>query len=363
MRVYIDGFIYAHSPNGGVARYVTKLISHLSEEISPEILALDSILEGPFQPHHSRLRLKSIPRFSFRPGRLAYFVEPWRAKFARWRSRADIFHPSYFETLERTPPKGTPLVITCHDMAHERFSNELDRDGRWSIAKANAFERAAAIICVSERTKADLESIYPAMANKAFVVPLGADSLPYPKCGSLRRNSQLLFVGGRNGYKQFDFALKILQELHRMGLKNMRLHVAGAPLSNSERSIISELGVLGSVKVHPYPSDDQLSQLYQQSLMLIYPSLWEGFGLPPVEAANMGCITLAREQTTIQDTLADGGLYGSGAFASDWAEIIRHAVGSPDFLASLRTKAHVRAKSFTWEKTAQMTEAVYHSLV
>lgn len=363
MKVWFDGFIFQHSPNGGIARYITNLVNHFSNQVEPHLLVLKDGFEGDMSIAHEKLSWHILPRFGFRPGRVSYAIEPMRARLMRWHSEADVFHPSYYMTLERRPPKGTPLVITCHDMTHERYPDELDINGFWRSLKKQCFDKSDAIVCVSEKTRHDLIEFYPHLAGRTVVIPLGADSLNPPHLAPSREHDDLLFVGGRTGYKQFFFAMKVVAELKRLGHTSIRLNVAGSPLNDIEKAEVERLQIADNVIACPHPSDEDLIRLYLKSTLLLYPSLWEGFGLPPLEAAKFGCLTVARSGTTVQDHLEDGALYGSGDVAAEWADLIDATLHSSQSLAALRSKAQERANAFTWNRTAEMTETLYRNLV
>lgn len=362
MRIYVDGYIYSHSPNGGVCRQVSEMLSNLSEDAAPHVAGEVDPRQGTFPIRHPRLSVERLKRFAFRPGRLANVLFPWRVRRSRQRAKADIYHPSYFLGLDQRPPGGRPMVITCHDMAHERFAQTLDPDGFWRRTKARVLAGADAVVCVSARTEEDLLEHLPELRGRTTVIASGTDSLPVVKpCP--REEWGLLFVGGRRGYKRFTFSLEIVHALRQMSGKDYRLRVIGPVASDEEVRRLTDLGLTDAVEFLGKVSDEVLAGWYQRSRLLLYPSLWEGFGFPPLEAVRCGCLTAATPGTTVEDFLAPGGLFPDSDEADVWAGKIHETLVAPGLDRTLLAEGQSRVASLTWQRTGQLTEALYRSLV
>ncbi|HVS53827.1 MAG TPA: glycosyltransferase family 1 protein [Opitutaceae bacterium] len=364
MKLFIDGYVFAHSPHGGIARYTRELVGHFSTAIDPVVLTLAS-RDGESGIEHPALKEVRVARFGFRPGRLAYAVEPWRCRWARWRTSADIIHPSYYETLERQPVRGSgAIVVTCHDMAHEKFPGELDRDGYWRAMKRRSLERADCILCVSQTTRDDLVAYYPALSARSRVVHLGSDSLPSNENESAPHHPwAFVYVGGRRGYKRFALAAEAIALAAKKMPVALRFHIVGNPLSPEERQRLHELGLSECLEVHENPSDPLLAALYRECGALLYPSCWEGFGFPPLEAARAGCIPLySRANAAVVETLQGTGVCVTEDTPEAWADACIETSRRIERRDSSLAQAQTRAVTFRWEKTARATEAIYREV-
>lgn len=364
MRVWIDGFVFSHSAMGGVARYVSCLVNHFSAEVIPVMGMVEDGMEAGFAVSHPNCEICRMNRFAFRPGRISYALLPWRVQWHRFLSKADVLHPSYYETWEGAVPKKKRLVVTCHDLAHERFPKELDPEGYWRRRKTEAFRRAAVIVCVSERTQVDFWEWYADYGAKTVVIPLGADALPEVPSGVERDPNNWLFVGGRSGYKEFGFALQIAREARTRWSREVRLRVVGRGWNPDEEKKIHEAGLVGAVELVESPSDEALAVLYAESSVLLYPSRWEGFGLPPLEAARLGCLTAGRPGTTVWDHLGpESGMFIEEERPEFWAGKLVEVLNDESRCQAMRLSARQAAERFRWEETARATEAVYQGLV
>lgn len=354
MRILYDGFIYHLQKAGGINRYFSELIARLPAESEP-------LLYGNPQ---SRIHAPAHPRLKRRgPLPFGRFCAPFAAS---WSARFDLVHPTYYHLTEPLQWKSlrSPVVLTVYDFVFQRYGHLYERSGKLLAAQKVAIERADLILCISQSTQNDLGEFHPEAFGRSRVVHLGTSKLeastkcvPPPK-------PYVLFVGARVFYKNFDLAVRCLALARRMGAE-MNFVVAGPPWTASEEQLLQEQGIRGATRLVEYPSDEQLATLYSNALCLLYPSAYEGFGLPPLEAMSLGCPVLALRQSSIPEVVGEGGILVEAAAdaVECFADALCRLSNEPALRSELFSSALKWSRKFSWERTATETLDAYRSLI
>ena len=280
-------------------------------------------------------------------------------------SRAQVFHSSYFR-FART--RGVQNVTTVHDMAYE-----LGHAGSGLKAKLHCFERrrayfaSDALICISHSTRKDLLQVYPALEGRCpiSVVPhgvsLGPDDALTARPGWAQQQAPyVLFVGGRSTYKNFEHALEGFAH-SGLGKQGVRLLCTGQPLSEDEFELSRRLAVENAVASVGNVSRADLATLYACAHCLLYPSLFEGFGLPLLEAMRLGCPVIASSDSCVPEVAGDAALLVNARNPQAISEALLN-VADTVVRADLIERGHRRAELFSWELSAKQHAAVYLSL-
>jgi glycosyltransferase involved in cell wall biosynthesis len=362
MRILYDGQIYADQTTGGISRYFTNLIDRLPSDIDPTLTCTYRHNKSHY-PTHLNLQLQEFP--DFRPYRIAHKL---RGQYFRWLNDLhtfDIFHPTYhfLLTQESFSQVRHPLAITVCDMIHEIFASTLDPNGDTIRAKKAAIEAADAIFCISENTKNDLIRYFPAAESKAVVTYLASefnsewiDGTPIPLA-----QPYFLYVGARTKeYKNFDTLLLAFAKVASTN-PDIRLCVVGAPFNDAERQQIDALELTARIKNYTNTNDTLLAALYRGSIAFVYPSLYEGFGIPPLEAMACGTVVVAANSSSIPEVVGDAGILFDPKSIGDLADILIDLLDAPIKRDQLIAKGTARCQQFSWEKTAAQTVAVYRS--
>src|SRR5205085_2468268 len=170
-----------------------------------------------------------------------------------------------------------------------------------------------------------------------------------------------LHVGARAGYKNFA---GLLSAFARAGasLAGASLCVVGPPFAPGEQRRIAELGLAGRVEHYGQVDDNHLAKLYRCSVALVYPSLYEGFGIPPVEAMSCGTAVVAANRSSIPEVVGDAALLFDPDSADELTEALILLARDPSARESLAARGRERARLFSWEDTASRTLAVYRSV-
>ncbi len=268
----------------------------------------------------------------------------------------DIFHPTYYRLyfLDRL---RTPFVVTVHDMIHELFSKTGVRDDGTAENKRVLCARAAKIIAVSLSTRNDLCRILGVPESKVKVIH-HATNLKYNGQDRLHQKPYILFVGEREGYKNFDNFLSAAAPLlirHRMDL----VCAGGRAFSKAERTLFSRLGVQEKVFRVGVSSADELASLYHFARLFCYPSLYEGFGLPLLEAFACGCPVAAGSSPSFVEIAADAAERFDATSVESIAAAVERLILDSERGAKLAAAGALRLKDFSWQKSAQSTLEVY----
>lgn len=364
MRILYDGQIYADQTKGGISRYFTNTIDRLPSDIYPTLTSTHRKNKSHY-PTHPNLKLQEFP--DFRPYRISHKL---RGAYFRWQHDSqpfDLFHPTYHFLLsqESFSQVRHPLVITVCDMIHELFASTVDPQAFTIRAKQTAIEAADAILCISENTKNDLIEYFPAAESKAVVTYLASEFtsewLDETQPAPIDR-PYFLYVGGRTKqYKNFDTLVMAFAKVATTN-PDLLLCVVGAPFNSEEQLQINELGLTEKIKVYIHASDRLLAALYRYSVAFVYPSLYEGFGIPPLEAMACGTVVVASNASSIPEVVGDAGILFDPRSVSDLADILIDLLDAPIKRDRLIAKGNERHRLFSWEKTAAETVAIYRSL-
>ena len=237
-----------------------------------------------------------------------------------------------------------PAVLTVQDLSWERDPSVF---GRWDLVTFKVFvrrsvKRARHVFAISERTKRDLVELYRTPPDKITVTPLAPDPEFRP---ADEHDSFLLFVSAIEPRKQ---PLAAIDAANTVGRK---LVVVGPP---KDEALAAELRRRGA-EVRGYVPKDELVRLYQSAAALLFPSRYEGFGLPVVEAMACGTPVVAAPEPALQEVAGD-----AAVFADDLADGVRRALAERERLSAAGLQ---RAKAFSWQETARLTADVYRSIL
>lgn len=362
MQILYDGKIYDMQQTGGVNRYFANIITRLPETYYPTLTTIHHASKLNY-PVHPKLKIYTYKRF--RPRRISFRLEKYYFRYLASRQHFDIAHPTYYSLLSKQEIKeySCPVVITVHDMIHEIFPEQMDAKGYEAEAKRKAILAAQAIICVSENTKKDLLERYPLPEDKISVTYLASEidaSLSYGS-ESVPHRPYYLYVSNRLIYKNFYGLLLAFSKVISVN-HNVALCILGSPFNDTELKLIEDLKLTEHIEHYGYVNDTHLAKLYRCSVALVYPSLYEGFGIPPLEAMACGTVVVASNSSSIPEVVGDAGILFEPKATRDLADILLSVVNSSSERDTLIARGYQRAKMFCWEKTISQTLDVYRSV-
>jgi glycosyltransferase involved in cell wall biosynthesis len=358
MNILYDGKIFKMQKAGGINRYFAEIISALPADWTPSVMWAKDL--GRNAPQHPRLRV-SDP-FEFRPRRYRHsFNRHFRFKPAL--QRTDVVHPTYCELSEgiRLIDVTRPMVATAYDFILAKYPHLIAGAVQIVQAQDEMMKRADHVVCISKCTQNDLLERHPSAAGKSSVIHLGTsfeilEGPPTPPSPGV-----FLFVGMRRGYKNFSFLLRAFADACTKR-PELKLKVAGAPFTEDELWEMHFLGLTNRVTNVPYPDEAALNRLYRESLALLYPSIHEGFGIPPLEAMACQTIAVTANTSCLPEIVGNGGILLDPCSETDWTEcILQIADGNVDRTQLLKNGT-ARVKQFSWKKCADEHVALYRSL-
>jgi len=363
MKVLYDGQIYAMQAAGGINRYFANIISRLPDSFHPTLTAT---YRSPKLNYPNHPNLKLIEYKSFRPHRISRHVGEYYFQAATAFKKFDLAHPTYYSLLSGQAFENyrCPIVLTVYDMIHELFSSQLDPQGAIVEGKRRAILSAQAILCISESTRNDLLDRYPSLENKISITYLASELDANLAYGSETVPSRpyYLYVGSRTAeYKNFDGLLLAFSKAVSVN-QELSLCVVGSPFSPAELKLIADLKLTNFIEHYGHANDSHLAKLYRCSLGFVYPSLYEGFGIPPLEAMSCGTPVIASNSSSIPEVVGDAGLLFDPKSPEDLADHLLFLANSPAERDRLIAKGFERTKLFSWDKTASQTLDVYKSV-
>jgi glycosyltransferase involved in cell wall biosynthesis len=369
VKILYDGEIFQMQSAGGINRYFANIIGALPRDYAP-ILALHTVRDVNY-PSHPNLKLYQfgkmrVPDLSYR---LSLYASRLEDAFLRRRlmyEHFDLFHPTYYrQLLSHFGPSVTgPKVVTVWDMIHELFAREMDPTGQYAAEKKASILSAQHIICISESTKRDLLQLYPVREANVSVTYLASAIDESMSHGPERVPDRpyYLYVGSRSSYKNFD---RLLQAFAKVisSERDLVLCVVGSPFTADEMQLITDLRLIPNVEHYRDVSDEQLAKLYRCSIALVYPSLYEGFGIPPLEAMSCGTVAIVSNVSSLPEVVGDAGMLFDPTNADELSDMMLTLVTDESLRQEFIERGRRQTQRFSWSKTAAETVAVYRSLV
>lgn len=379
MKVLYDYQIFSLQKIGGISRYFYELISSSQPSYIPHLavkyhknIYLKDIVESQSYPRKRRLCFEnhSFPgKGIFNRIQEKYLPTPNPdilnqeyvcEQFSR--IKPDIFHPTYYGNYFLDALRGTPFVLTIYDMIHELFPEHFDNNDKIAILKKKLYFLADHIIAISENTKKDIMDIYNVSGNIISVVPLANSLVKIESSNEVIRgfnlpSKYLLFVGLRKGYKNFQFFITAVSELLR---KENDLYVicTGPPFAKAETDFFEFLGISDKV-IHYFVDDNELTHLYGNAVAFIFPSLYEGFGIPILEAFACDCPVLLSQSGSLTEVGGDAAIYFNPKSIVEIRDAVKKVVYGIELRKNLIRMGRERLKHFSWSATVNKTADVY----
>jgi len=365
MKILFDHQIYERQTFGGVSRYFTELYLHLIQlgQVQPEMTVKYSsniYLRQQIDQYKniSPVEIRGLGKYGFLLRRtLNHLATQKRIK----QNQHDLLHPTYYSNRYLHLNKR-PLVVTVFDMIHEIYSEGINTT---TENKRALCQKADKIIAISESTKTDLIKIFDVDPEKIRVVHLaGGFTPPTEKKSHVELGlpeQYFLYVGGRQSYKNFKRTVEASVSLLE---QNNDLHVVctGKNFTPDELAVLNEFGVASKYQSYFCPEED-FYHLYNNALFFVFPSEYEGFGIPVLESFSADCPCALSNASSLPEVAGDAALFFDPLDVDDMRSKMQSLADDENLRRSLAAKGQERLKSFSWEKTARQTLDVYQELL
>ena len=367
MKVAFDYQIFSSQRFGGISRYFFELANHLATSKHDKVSCL---INSPIYINkylqHSNKELKisgvNVPAIP-RTGRIYREINRLlsTAGFKRWKP--DIVHETYYSS-KRGAPGGSKVVVTAYDMIHELYPEFFSARDRTRERKKITVDRADHVICISENTRNDLIRLLDVAPEKTTVVHLGftltqAEQTALPS----QYRPFILYVGARGGYKNFERLLEAYAAHPALRDNYDLIAFGGGAFKLQELEMIRRLHV-PLTQVRQMSGDDGvLAALYRQATMFVYPSLYEGFGIPPLEAMSFNCPVACSNTSSIPEVVGNAAIQFDPFDRGSISDAMVSLISDSALRAKLIGLGRARVAKFSWEHCAKQTLDVYRALL
>lgn len=366
MKIAYDYQIFTDQSYGGISRYYTILAVELLKQ-SQDV--------GVFAGIHRNNYVQDLPKGVVRGFKLSKYP-PKTVRIFKWLNHGisqvqmnawqpDIIHETYYSSLPSSSASGI-RVTSVYDMIHELFSGKFSRRDKTTGLKMATFSRVDHILSISHSTKKDLIELFGIDESKISVVHLGVDLSNFQKVDDLENNPSqkpyLLYVGNRGSYKNFTGLLHSVASSRQLQADFDILAFGGGRFNADELVLIKKLGFIESQVQQVGGDDEVLAMLYRNAEAFVYPSLYEGFGLPPLEAMSAGCPVISSNTSSMPEVVRNAGEYFNPNEVDDIRDAIIRVVYSQDKRNELIALGFENIKDFSWKKCSQETLYVYNKL-
>jgi len=379
MKILYDHQIFTMQTHGGISNYFVDLIRSLPETVECDIALKYNenihLKEGNLFNNSSerfvsyeKLRKYHIPfrrplfkwiekrKFQYTPSNAGRSASIEKIK----KNDFDVFHPTFYDTYFLDYLKR-PFVLTVHDLIYEQTKalfNQTDQIEQRKIL----CPKAAKIIAISQNTAEDLQKYYNIPDSKISVIyqAISGNYNTRRSIPSIFNFKYTLYVGARFSYKNFGWMIENIADY----LKNsdLKLVCTGNHFSKAEKSKINKLHINDKV-IHIYADKSQMGSLYNNAECFIYPSLYEGFGLPILEAFTNECPMLLSKASCFPEIASDAALYFEIGNKESFIRNLDSVIKNDDLQKQLIERGKERLNFFSLKKRAEQTLEVYKSVL
>ena len=346
---------------GGVTRYFCELIKNIPQEHQFNLSLLLSDNHHLKENYDLFKKINILPDKNFKWKDLIekkiYALNRYYSNYCISANKFDLFHPTYYNTYFLSRLRK-PYILTVHDLIYFKFDDAFFKfkSSPTKEYMENAIKNANRIIAISENTKKDLIEILNIDHEKIDVIYHGYNKTIYGKT-SKNYGKYILFVGQRSLYKNFiTFAKAVGKLLNRE--KDIKVVCVGSPFNNEETANLAGLGILNqSIAINV--DDVTLNDLYANALVFVYPSLYEGFGMPILEAFANNCPVCLSNASCFPEIAGNAGVFFDPKDHDSILNAIEKVIYDNDFAQEIIKAGQNRLNDFSWGKTAKETISSY----
>lgn len=355
----------------GIGTYVRNLLRHLAR--------LDRTTDYVVVCHEADEQLVARLGENFRPlldSSPGYSVrEQLTVPLDLRRARVDLFHAPHYVLPPLTP---CPSVVTIHDCIHLRFPQYLPNRFAYAYAKSSlwvATHRSSRILTVSEASKRDILRYFHVAEMKIDVIPNAIDERfwappPEEEVAHVRERYQLdapfvLYAGNIKPHKNIDRLIEAFHLLRKRGFDEVKLLIIGDEISKyaTLRRAVHRYKLHKHVRFFGFVDDKTLASLYRLARVFVFPSLYEGFGLPPLEAMASGTPVITSNVSSLPEVVGDAALLIDPYEPEAISDAMQRVLSDAGLRADLRARGLARARHFSWERSIGRVREIYQEVL
>ncbi|OVE76595.1 hypothetical protein BVX97_00780 [bacterium E08(2017)] len=363
MKVLVDGDVFAWQKHGGISRIYKEVLPRIARlDFVDKVILVGQGLEVSSLDLHDCCEIVNVTKVQlqrYKPWRFWYWLSNFinrsllRLAWIRLSRTGDVFVSTYFTD----PPVKCPKIVVVYDMIYEVYPDSFESNN-WQITvqrKKRAIKNADCLISISESTKKDVCSLLDVDPELCTVVHLAAGLSEGPPADASSREPFVLYIGGcGSGYKNFDFLLENYLEARSSIFSDMQL-IAVCPEMPEEDSVARQLlqrNPEADVEFIEDCDDEKLAALYSQCDLFVYPSLYEGFGIPVLEALTFGAPIACSFSSSLPEVGGDAVHYFDPISKDEFLAAAQKALEEGRDKSYVE-KRKVHAMGFSWDNTAQ----------
>ncbi|SHG97589.1 glycosyltransferase family 4 protein [Flavobacterium johnsoniae] len=373
MKIILDSQAFNYQKYGGVSRYYTEIFSILSKKDNLEIITpwfytrniyyKESVLYNKTQKQNTFfLELLSKLGISIRK-------KSKKLNYSRTINRLnskdafDVFVPTYYDPYFLDLINGKPFVLTVYDMIHELFPEYFSDADELKKNKLLLIEKAAKIIAVSQNTKKDILTLYPHIdESKIEVIYHGTSIKVNENAEADLPENYILYVGSRSDYKNFKFLADSIKVLLKNNPNLFLVCAGGGKFDKEEIEFIKSLDLEKQILQLDF-KEHELGYFYKKAKCFVFPSLYEGFGIPVLESMACECPVVLGNHSSFSEVAGNAGVYFDVNSKDDLRNKIQSLLENEALRIEFSLKGIEQIKRFTWENAAQQCLDLYKKSV
>lgn len=359
LNILFDYQIFSLQEFGGISRYFSEISWRINRHEG-----IEASVFCPLSVNHyltsgeKRLKFK-IPLLP-KTGKLIQLVNRSASRIYAKLRRFDIVHKTYYLDHGNA---GRPTVITVYDMINEIYPHFFPDDESLKRQKIESIKNADAVICISHNTKKDLLHFIDIDPERVFVTHLGFPDLPYDQHSSINiKGPFILYVGKRGGHKNFSQLIRGFAASKKLKSDFHIVCMGDLPFDKDEIAFFHEVDLNVDMIHHIAGDDRQLASAYHLATAFVYPSLYEGFGIPVLEAMSCQCPVICSNAGSLPEVAGQAAQLFDPSDVDAICYSLEKVLYSSQRLNELTAMGEKQCKRFSWDRCAKETIDIYRSI-
>jgi len=373
MKIFLDPQVFNMQTYGGISRYYTEIFSRLKKnkklsitlpiENSNNVYVVNSGLLLKEKKLVTYL-IKTLNALGVSTRSLNRKINEKKTKKPLRDNNFELFIPTYYDPYFLELIDSKPFVLTVYDMIHELMPQYFIGDP-WNVTvnKKRLLEKATKIIAVSKNTKKDIIKVYPHIdESKIEVIYHGNSIQVYENISVDLPDNYILFVGSRDHYKNFYFLVESIRDLLVKDATLKLICAGGGEFKDEEIEFLKRIGIKEQVE-QKYFEEEQLGLFYKNARCFVFPSMYEGFGIPVLESMACGCPIVLSNSSSFPEVAGEAGIYFDVSSKEDLMNKIGLVLNNEKFRNEYILKGIEQAKKFSWEIAASQCLELYKKAI